>query len=50
MTDTSRGAPPVDAGAMSRAQQVAVILSAILAVAVFLAIALSLLPPAPRIP
>lgn len=42
--------PPVDAGAMSRAQQVAVILSAILAVAVFLAIALSLLPPAPRIP
>jgi proteasome lid subunit RPN8/RPN11 len=42
--------PPADTGPMSQAQKAAVILTALLAVAAFLAIAISLLPPAPRIP
>lgn len=42
--------PPDDHAPMRRAQKVAIIVSALLAVAAFLAIAISLLPPAPRIP
>lgn len=42
--------PPYDSGTLSRAQIAAILLSAILAVAAFLAISVSLLPPAPRIP
>jgi proteasome lid subunit RPN8/RPN11 len=41
--------PPPDSGPLSHSQKVAILLSAILAVAAFLAISLSLLPPAPRI-
>ena len=41
--------PPPDSGALSRAQKIAIVLSAVLAVAAFLAISLWLLPPAPRI-
>lgn len=42
--------PPDDNAPMTSSQKVAIIVSALLAVAAFLAIALSLLPPAPRIP
>jgi len=41
--------PPADSGSLSRAQKIAIVLSAVLAVAAFLAISLWLLPPAPRI-
>ena len=41
--------PPADSGPLTRAQVVAILLSAALAVAAFLAISISLLPPAPRI-
>jgi proteasome lid subunit RPN8/RPN11 len=42
--------PPADSGRLSQAQVTAIILSAVLAVAAFLGISISLLPPAPPIP